>query len=387
MRLLLLLLALILASPRLVAQAVSGPSSATTNAVPSFQDNKHLKNNPLVTIVGGHLYINGAPVLTNAAGAFTFSVNGTTNAAPNLTNTTTLLVSLSSNDVTFWPTNLSDAQIATAAGIAQSKISGLVSDLAAKQTGSVNLTNWSALSTNDMPTLASVAAKQTGSVNLTNWSALSTNALSSLQTGSQNLTNWSAVGTNAFVGTNGTGFPALTGDITTVQGAVATTLKNTGTAGTYQSVTTDAQGRVTAGTTLTAPPATIFSGSLITVTLNGTGRSASINPTTSFSWSSGTEKAVATPIVRAGTFSNLTFRFLVDSSGGAMGSGTNCTLILYTNAVASPFVLTLVTDGTATTTNSGTASLTIPANTFCSWRVTNQVGTVASDVNWTCEFY
>jgi hypothetical protein len=42
-------------------------------------------------------------------------------------------------------------------------------------------------------------------------------------------------------------FPALTGDITTTAGALATTLKNTGTAGTYTSVTTDAQGRVTAG--------------------------------------------------------------------------------------------------------------------------------------------
>jgi hypothetical protein len=44
-------------------------------------------------------------------------------------------------------------------------------------------------------------------------------------------------------------FPALTGDITTVAGAMATTLKATGTAGTYRSVTTDTQGRVTTGQT------------------------------------------------------------------------------------------------------------------------------------------
>lgn len=45
--------------------------------------------------------------------------------------------------------------------------------------------------------------------------------------------------------------PAFTGDITTTAGTVATTLKNTGTAGTYPKVTTDAQGRVTVGAALT----------------------------------------------------------------------------------------------------------------------------------------
>lgn len=44
-------------------------------------------------------------------------------------------------------------------------------------------------------------------------------------------------------------FPALTGDITTASGTLATTLKNTGTAGTYTKVTFDAQGRETSGTT------------------------------------------------------------------------------------------------------------------------------------------
>ena len=44
--------------------------------------------------------------------------------------------------------------------------------------------------------------------------------------------------------------PALTGDITTTSGTVATALKNTGTAGTYTKTTFDAQGRETSGTTL-----------------------------------------------------------------------------------------------------------------------------------------
>lgn len=43
-------------------------------------------------------------------------------------------------------------------------------------------------------------------------------------------------------------FPALTGDITTSAGALATSLKSTGTAGTYRSTTFDAQGRETSGT-------------------------------------------------------------------------------------------------------------------------------------------
>jgi hypothetical protein len=42
--------------------------------------------------------------------------------------------------------------------------------------------------------------------------------------------------------------PAFTGDITKPSGSVATTLASVGTAGTYKSITTDAKGRVTAGT-------------------------------------------------------------------------------------------------------------------------------------------
>lgn len=42
-------------------------------------------------------------------------------------------------------------------------------------------------------------------------------------------------------------FPGLTGDVTAPPGSFATTMKNTGQAGTYSLVTTDAQGRVTSG--------------------------------------------------------------------------------------------------------------------------------------------
>lgn len=68
---------------------------------------------------------------------------------------------------------------------------------------------------------------------------------------SMTATNVTGLPTTALTGALQAGqFPALTGDITTVSGALATTLKNTGTAGTYGQVTTDAQGRVTSGTVI-----------------------------------------------------------------------------------------------------------------------------------------
>lgn len=64
-------------------------------------------------------------------------------------------------------------------------------------------------------------------------------------------------------------FPVLTGDITTVGGALATTLKNTGTAGTYTKVTTDAQGRVTTGATATLASADFVNQGTTTTVLHG----------------------------------------------------------------------------------------------------------------------
>lgn len=180
------------------------------------------------------------------------------------------------------------------------------------------------------------------------------------------------------------GFPALTGDITTSAGALATTLKNTGTAGTYAGVTFDAQGRETSAV---AYPAAVFVGNALNFQISTTGRSvpfgASAVPSATFSAT--VERQSSVPIFRSGTLSNLTFRVDDKNTGNAfLGAGTNTTLILYTNAVASPFAFTL--DGTTTTTNSGTSSITIPSNTLVSWRITNQV-TVSIDLSWSCEFY
>lgn len=72
-------------------------------------------------------------------------------------------------------------------------------------------------------------------------------------------------------------FPALTGDITTVAGALATTLKDTGPgagSATYANLTIDAQGRVTAMSSGTAPiTGTLSSGQVLFAT--GTGVASS----------------------------------------------------------------------------------------------------------------
>lgn len=76
---------------------------------------------------------------------------------------------------------------------------------------------------------------------------------------------------------------SLTGDITgSGTTAITTTLKNTGTAGTYTKITTDAQGRVTAGTTLIAtdiPTLTAVKISDFQSTVNATSLSAFSVPT------------------------------------------------------------------------------------------------------------
>lgn len=76
-------------------------------------------------------------------------------------------------------------------------------------------------------------------------------------------------------------FPALTGDITTGAGALATTLKSTGTAGTYTKVTFDAQGRETSGTTLASGdipnlPASKITSGQISQARGGTGADTSV---------------------------------------------------------------------------------------------------------------
>ncbi|HEY0004539.1 MAG TPA: hypothetical protein VGB17_06980 [Pyrinomonadaceae bacterium] len=102
---------------------------------------------------------------------------------------------------------------------------------------------------------SSIATGTTRTVNIPD--ANSTTAQTKSATTNQFLTSMSAQGVFsaaqvAFSNLSGSvaasQMPALTGDVTSTAGTVATTLASVGTAGTYRSVTTDAKGRVTAGT-------------------------------------------------------------------------------------------------------------------------------------------
>lgn len=170
--------------------------------------------------------------------------------------------------------SLSNAPVISGANITaipESAVTSLTTDLGLKQQGSVNLTNWSALSTN---ALTSSSSGQTGSANLTNWSSLSTNVLTGKLVSSSNLLDVASVSAsrtnlgandaaNLTTGTLPAGrAPAYTGDITTSAGALATTLATVnGNVGSFGSataasvLTVNAKGLVTAASSSTVTPA------------------------------------------------------------------------------------------------------------------------------------
>lgn len=92
---------------------------------------------------------------------------------------------------------------------------------------------------------------------------------------------------------------ALSGDITTTGSSNITTLKATGTAGTYTKVTTDAQGRVISSSTLIASDIPTLTASKISdfqVTVNATPRSSLAVPTVDISMNSKKITSLADPI-------------------------------------------------------------------------------------------
>lgn len=148
-----------------------------------------------------------------------------------------------------------------------------------------------------------------------------------------------------------TQLPALTGDVTTSAGSAATTLKNTGTAGTYGSVTTDAQGRVTAGTIISGVANGGTGVATITGLIKGAGTSAFVAAT------AGTDYQAPITLTTTGssgaaTFIGGTLNIPQYSGGGssafnAITSGTNTSAAMH---VGSGSALDATGSGTITAT-------------------------------------
>jgi|GEM_PF-2413751 len=126
-------------------------------------------------------------------------------------------------------------------------------------------------------------------------------------------------GTNATGILNSARFPALTGDITTAAGSLVTTLKNTGTAGSYTKVNTDAQGRVISGSN----PATLTGLGLTGASLSefadvaiGTRSASDV-----LQWNQTTGKWENKPV----STSNQSISFTPSASGDVTGSASGAT--------------------------------------------------------------
>ncbi len=133
-------------------------------------------------------------------------------------------------------------------------------------------------------------------------------------------------------------FPALTGDISTPSGSTVTVLTSTGTAGTYRSVTTDAQGRVTAGTN----PTTFSDYAISDTSANflaaisdpiGTGRVMGNNSPT-----------IVTPTIA--DFSNANHNHQNAAGGGTLAAAALTGVPVYTNLAPA---FTGLTDGSTIT--------------------------------------
>lgn len=163
-----------------------------------------------------------------------------------------------------------------------------------------------------------------------------------------------------------TQFPALTGDVTTVAGALDSTLASSGvSAGTYNQVTVDTKGRVTAGanpgitntTAVTVTGAVSTDQNLISLTL----------PAGSLNAVGKTRKAYAGGVYTTGASGagTMTFKVKLCTVSGC-GSGTVVTLATFGPTVAQTSSATNMpwtVDLAITTVTSGTSGTAMPAGT------------------------
>lgn len=199
------------------AALAAGIAAIGTDTLVARQDHVH----PVQTTISGN-----AGTATTLATARTIGMTGDVtwtsasfNGSGNVTGTATLATITDSGTGSFKKiTTNSKGLVTGTVSVTQADITGLLGAGSISNTMLANgaVANLSGTNTGD-ETLATIKTK------------LGITTLSGSNTGDQTIT--------------------LTGDVTgTGTGSFVTTLKNTGTAGTYRSVTTDAQGRVTAGT-------------------------------------------------------------------------------------------------------------------------------------------
>jgi hypothetical protein len=183
--------------------------------------------------------------------------------------------------------------------------------------------------------------------------------------------------------------PAFTGDITTSAGAVATTLKNTGSPGTYVKTTFDAQGRETSGSTQIALSSDV-SGSLPLANGGAGAVLTDPNANTFFMWDD-TDNAFKFVTIGSGfTYDHATHTISVSAGGGGTVTATGGNLtansaVLGAGSTDTKVVPGITSDGTskwilgvAGTSAGGIDLKNLTSGTLTLKPTTGALGTVSS---------
>ncbi len=172
-----------------------------------------------------------------------------------------------------------------------------------------------------------------------------------------------------------TQFPALTGDITTSAGSLATALKSTGTAGTYVKTTFDAQGRETSGSTsidLSTADATgtLAAGRFPALTGDVTTSAGALATTIAAQavtyskiQNMATGKLIGRSTAGAGSFEELTVGSGLSLAGGSLSAtGGSAPVGTVVNS-GTPIITAIPTYADATGTNISPSKVTVSAST------------------------